>query len=168
MQALTEARAKKALERQGIALSERQFTFLMTYLSGGSKADALAAAGYAENAAWSVFESARLRSAISFVLENFLVGDAAPASLRALYQIVTDDKTAPGIRVQAANSLLDRAGFDAKRHERNAGTGKDASQMSREELQAEIDKLSREIEGRMVDVTPVSEPIAQQDIDMYE
>ncbi len=39
--------------------------------------------------------------------------------------------------------------------------------MTRDELQAEIDKLAREIEGRMVDVTPDSEPNTTQDIDVY-
>lgn len=105
------------------------------------------------------------------LMDRFLTGEAAPAAIRALYQLVNDEKQAGGIRVQAANSLLDRAGFTAKRHEIQAASTKDTSTMTRDELQAEIERLSLAIDQRMKDVTPDGvpndEPIDQQTLDMY-
>lgn len=171
-QTLTPSRAKNALDRAGMQLSKQQLTAVLAYLTGMSKNDAMRAAGYTENKSWAVFESANVKNAIAVILESFLQSDAAPAALRALYTIVSDDRAAPGIRVQAANSLLDRAGYDAKRHARAHESTKDVSTMTGVELQAEIDRLQQQIDARMTDITPVSvtddEPSDSQDIDMYE
>lgn len=160
------------MKRAGIRLSDKQLLFVTEYLSGKSKTEAAAVAGYADKAVWGVLEGARMRAAIAVVLENFLVGDAAPAALRALYSIVSDEKVAAGVRVSAANSLLDRAGFDAKRLAAKGDDGKDISTMTVEDLRAEIDKLQAQLEGKAVDVTPVgepdSEPVTSQELDLYE
>lgn len=109
------------------------------------------------------------------LVDRFLIGEAAPKALAVLYKIVSDERAAAGTRVAAANSILDRAGYTAKRHEVRPEAAKDTTSMSREELQATIDNLSKEIESRMVDITPdpavsapVSEPMTQQELDTYE
>ena len=109
---------------------------------------------------------------MALVMERYLMGELAPIAMNVATKLLTDDKTPPGVRATLSLGILDRAGYSAKRHEKQAAQGKDASQMTRDELQAEIDKLAREIEGRMVDVTPDgvpdSEPIEAQAIDLYE
>jgi hypothetical protein len=164
---LTPARAKKTLEAHGIDLPERQFEMLYHYVSGDDKATACRKAGYPATASWTLFNRGKVRRALPLIIESFLVTDAAPAALRALYRIVTDDKAPGGVQVQAANSLLDRAGFGAKRHEKQAGEGKDVAQMSADELRQAIDKLQAEIDGRMHDVTPDSEPDDSQLAEIY-
>jgi len=171
-QSLTPAKARKAIDRAGIRLTDKQLAAVLTYVTGGTKSDAMIAGGYAPESAWMVFEGGNVKAAIGVIIDSFLQTDAAPAALRALYMIVSDDRTAPGIRVQAANSLLDRSGYDAKRHAREAEQGKDPTQMSSDELLAEIEKLQAQIEGRMHDVTPVSEtvsvPLTEQELELYE
>lgn len=170
-QSLTPAKAKSAIQSAGIGLSEKQIKALCYYISGADKQTAMLDAGYPATHAWSFFQNGKVQAAMAAIVDRFLLVDAAPAALRALYQIVNDEKQAGGVRVQAANSLLDRAGFDAKRHSIVEGSGKDAASMSRDELQAEIERLSREIDGRMRDITPDSapndEPITSEVLDMY-
>ena len=153
-------------------LSERQCSYLNNFLTGQSKIDAAINAGYSGAAALAVHRSPRVQAALALAVERFLVGELAPAAIHVISRLMADDKTPAGVRGNLALGVLDRAGYSAKRHEKQAAQGKDASQMTRDELQAEIDKLAREIEGRMVDVTPDgvpdSEPIEAQAIDLYE
>lgn len=170
-QTLTPARANGALKRAGISLTEKQKTALYAYLNGSSKNEAARLAGYAPTAVWSLFEGANMRAATAIVLENFLVNDAAPAALRALYSIVSNDAVAAGVRVSAANSLLDRAGFDAKRLAK-AGEGiDDGKPKTAEQLREEIAKLEAQLGEQARDITPVgetnSEPITNEDLEMY-
>lgn len=164
---LTPARAKKALHRAGIDLPQRQFEMLCYYISGDDKATACRKAGFPATASWTLFNRPKLRAAVPLIIDAFLVEDASPAALRALYRIVTDEKQAGGIRVQAANSILDRAGFTAKRHEKADAPQRDASTMTPDELQSEIDKLQAAIDAKMRDITPNDTPTSTQDIDLY-
>jgi hypothetical protein len=165
---LTPARAKKALDRAGIKLADRQLEMLYYYVSGHDKATACRMAGYPETASWTLFNRPKMREAIPLVIDAFLIEDASPAALRALYRIVSDDKSPAGVRVQAANSILDRAGFNAKRHENKGELHKDMSQMSAVEIEEQIRKLQQAIDDRLRDVTPDDEPAPAQDLDLYE
>lgn len=171
---LTPSKVAKMLENEGLMLSDKQFLMLYYYLQGATKTEACVKAGLRPTSATMLFGSAKVQAAIAMVLERFLVGDAAPAALRCLYQILHDPKAAPGVRVTAANSLLDRAGFDNKRLAKvQDADGKDVSTMTADQLRAEIARLEREQESRMKDVTnhdsaPDSEPIPDQVIEMFE
>lgn len=164
---LTPARAKKVLERAHIDLPQRQFEMLCYYVTGDDKATACRKAGYPETASWTLFNRPKLRAAIPLIIDAFLLEDAAPAALRALYRVVTSDKEAAGVRIAAANSLLDRAGFTAKRHDKADTPQRDASTMTPDELQSEIDKLQAAIDAKMRDITPDDEPSTEQGIDLY-
>lgn len=173
---LTPSKVANMLENQGISLSEKQFLMLYFYLQGSTKTEACAKAGLRPTSATMLFGSSKIQAAIAAVLERFLVADAAPAALRVLYQILHDTKAAPGVRVQAANSLLDRAGFDAKRLAQAAQSGdKLDSEKTADELRAEIAALERELSNRARNVTPESPndapndaPIDPQIIDIFE
>jgi len=173
---LTPSKVANMLENQGISLSEKQFLMIYYYLQGATKTEACVKAGLRPESATVLFGGKKVQAAIAAVLETFLVADAAPAALRVLYQILHDNRAAPGVRVQAANSLLDRAGFDAKRLAQAVNGGdKLDSEKTAEELRAEIAALERELSNRARDVTPASPndapndaPIDQQIIDIFE
>ena len=176
---LTPSKVANMLENQGISLSEKQFLMLYHYLQGATKTEACVKAGLRPTSATMLFGSGKVQAAIAAVLERFLIADAAPAALRVLYQILHDTKAAPGVRVQAANSLLDRAGFDAKRLAQAASDGdKLDSEKTADELRAEIAALERELSNRARDVTPDAPespndapndvPIDPQIIDIFE
>lgn len=162
---LTPARARKALERAGLALPERQFEMLLYYITGDDKATACRKAGYPETASWTLFNRPKLRAAVPLIIDAFLLEDAAPAALRALYRVVTSDNEAAGVRIAAANSLLDRAGFTAKRHEKPGAQAFDASNATVSQLHDEADRLQREIDAKMRDITPDDAPNDEQATD---
>lgn len=149
-------------------LSERQISFIYNYLQGMPKHDAAVAAGYETTSASAVFRGAKIQAALALVMDRFLLGELAPMALRTAHQIMGDPKAPAGVRATLALGVLDRAGFSAKRHEKGDGTAKDPSTMTAADLQSEIDRLQREIDARMRDVTPVSAPITQQELDLYE
>ena len=168
-----ETNMRKALASASHSLSDRQLLFVTGFLEGKSKSEAALDAGYESASAAAVFRSAKVQAALSLVLDRFLVGELAPMAMRTAYRLMNDVLTPAGVKASLALGVLDRAGFTAKRHEANqAASSKDPSAMSREELGAEIERLSREIDGRMKDITPdgapVSEPMTSQELDMYE
>lgn len=160
---LTPARVAKTLDNEGIALSDKQFEMLLHYLQGADKATACELAGLSRTSSWTLFASPKVQAAIALVLERFLVVDAAPAALRTLYKVMNDEKAAHGVRVTAANSLLDRAGFDAKRLAKQGADTRELSTMTADELRAEIARLEQEQEGRMKDITADSAPDSEPD-----
>lgn len=148
-------------------LSDRQISFIWNYLQGMPKVDAAVAAGYGESSASMVFRGSKVQAALALVMDRFLLGELAPMALRTAHQIMGDVKAPAGVRATLALGVLDRAGFSAKRHERADGSAKDPSTMTAADLQSEIDRLQREIDARMRDVTPLNAPITQQDLDLY-
>jgi len=160
----TDARAIVA--RSG--LNERQQLFIFELLKGSTKTEAARIAGYAEGTAATVLRAAGVQRTLVAAMDRFLVGELAPTAFGVVNKLMLDEKTPAGVRATLALGVLDRAGFGAKRHEKQAGDGKDVAQMSAEELRQAIDKLQAEIDGRMHDVTPDSAPSASQDIELYE
>jgi len=160
---MTPAKVSKAIENAGLSLTEKQIRILQFYIGGMSKSAACEAAGFPPTLSWSAFNHPKMAAAVGAVVDQFLTVEAAPAALRLLYKVVDDDKMAAGVRVQAANSLLDRAGFTAKRHEKQDDNTRDVSTMSADELRAQIAKL----EAEMQDVTPDSDAVSGA-IDSYD
>ncbi|WP_226623092.1 hypothetical protein [Brucella anthropi] len=167
-------RVKDVVKNNGIRVTEQQLLAVTWYLSGCDKKTSLAKAGYQNTVTNTLFDRASTKAAIRVILDDFMHGEAAPAALRALYMIVSDDRTAAGVRVQAANSLLDRAGYTAKKAEAGDSLDDltDLASLSAEQLQARIDKLDAALSSKTLDVQPDdvqnSVPVSSQDLEIYE
>lgn len=70
------------------------------------------------------------------------IGVHAPTALNVIKEIMNDPNEKGGIRLKAAQDILDRAGFGAK--QKIELTTKDAKEMSTEELQNEVVRLISE------------------------
>lgn len=70
------------------------------------------------------------------------IGVHAPTALNVIKEIMNDPTEKGGIRLKAAQDILDRAGFGAK--QKIELTTKDAKEMSTEELQNEVIRLISE------------------------
>lgn len=70
------------------------------------------------------------------------IGGQAPAAIKVIVQIMNNEEEKGGIRLKAAQDLLDRAGYNAK--QKVELTTKDTKDMSTEELRGEIQKLLQE------------------------
>ena len=163
----TGAHGKGVVRAMG-GLTERQILYVEALIDGKSKAEAARVAGYAEGGISQVHQHAKVQAALALVMERYLASELTPLALSVAAKLLRDDKTAAGVRANLALGIMDRAGFSAKRFEQRAGEQKDPSQMDSAELQAAIDKLQAEIDGRLVDVTPHSDPIDAQAFDFVE
>lgn len=86
------------------------------------------------------------------------VGTHAPTALKVVLEIMNDKGEKGGIRLKAAQDVLDRAGFSAKREV--SLTVKDAKEMSTEELTNEIARLVSENPELIASFNP-SQPLGQ-------
>jgi hypothetical protein len=98
-----------------------------------------------------MLQSRNVAAAIAHCLEIRMRTEGAALATRTLFEIVENQsKTySERVRLDAAKTLLDRAGFDAKNAPpavARAGSGRDAPQ-SEAELRAEIERL----EGQLAD-----------------
>lgn len=147
-------------------MSERQIKYVLGVLAGLTQEQAAREAGY-QSSSSVVHRSVAVQRALSTIIEQYLTQDLLPLAFGVATKLLRSDTTPEGVRANLAVAIMDRAGFDAKRHQRLAESGKDVSQMSADELQASIDKIQAEIDGRMRDITPDSVPDDTQDIDLY-
>lgn len=86
------------------------------------------------------------------------IGTHAPTALRVITEIMGDPNEKGGIRLKAAQDVLDRAGFGAK--QKIELTTKDVKEMSTEDLQNEVTKLISEnpfLSGLLGQAKPVQE-----------
>ncbi|UMO76429.1 terminase small subunit [Pseudomonas phage BroderSalsa] len=67
------------------------------------------------------------------------IGSHVPAALRVVVGIMNDENEKGGIRLKAAQDLLDRGGFGAS--QKIELTTKDVSELTTEDLQRELSKL---------------------------
>jgi phage terminase small subunit len=108
-------------------------------LTGGNGAEAARRAGFApDTAAQAAYRLSRLphvQSAIRNEQERILKGQLATKALGVLEKIMDDDSAPPGARVDAAKTVLDRAGLPALRQVEVQVGDKPLSEMSAKELE---------------------------------
>lgn len=111
--------------------------------NGLNRMDAYIAAGYAEGQARA--NSQKYHRENAEYIQGYLaehIGLHVPTALKVVLQIMNDPNEKGGIRLKAAQDVLDRGGFSAK--QRIELTTKDVKDFSTEELQNEIRKLVEE------------------------
>lgn len=107
---------------------------------GAKREEAYIAAGYAE--ATAKYNAQKYhRQNLEYITAYFAdhIGTHAPAALKVLLEIMNNEDEKGGIRLKAAQDLLDRAGYSAK--QKIEVTTKQLDEMSTGELEDEIKKL---------------------------
>lgn len=124
-----------------VNLSEKQERFVSAITAGNNLTDAARLAGYSmpETQGWRLSQLPHIQRACRARIAAQLNTQGAQVGFSTLIEIATD-KTAPkGARVQASNSLLDRAGFVSKVLEKQRDSeNKPLTEMSAAELEAFI------------------------------
>jgi phage terminase small subunit len=140
-------------------LTESQAAFAKHYVAnGGSATDAAKAAGYSEkNAAqlgWQQLQKPNVLAAIRAEQQRAL-GSLATKALRVLESILTDKDAPAGVRVDAAKTILDRAGLGAQR-----SAAVDAPPLDRPMSEWSLDQLAefiaraKPVAGNVIDQLP--------------
>ena len=92
---------------------------------------------------------------------------AGPIAMNVLLEVAKDPTKPPGVRVEAANSILNRSGFNARAIAQGAAQ-KDMQELSREDLLRIVNQGEAELASRakMVDHRPIDSALATQVIDI--
>lgn len=138
---------------------EKLDAFCEGLVNGLSRQAAYIAAGYAEH--MSKPNANKYYRDNALYIQHFLaehIGVHAPTALKVVLQIANDPNEKGGIRLKAAQDILDRAGFSAK--QKVELTVSDPKEMSTEDLQNEIRKLVSE-DTSLAKVFNFSESVVQ-------
>lgn len=122
---------------------ERLDIFCQALADGKTQEDAYVAAGYSAHncrANANKFYRTNAQYITQFMAEK--IGEKVPMALGVITELVQSKATPPGVRLKAAQDLLDRAGLGAKT--KLEITTKEASELSTEELQNEVARLISE------------------------
>lgn len=111
--------------------------------NGLSRTDAYITAGYSEvgaRANASAYHKANIDYINAYIADH--IGSHVPTALKVLLEIMNSQNEKGGIRLKAAQDILDRAGFGAK--QKIELTHKDVDEMSTGELEDEIKRILSE------------------------
>ena len=137
-------------------LTEMQAAFVRHVSAGLEPSQAVTQAGYGTSNVYSraheLLRSPHILAAIHTEVRRRLVA-GAPIALAVIERLVRDDTTPPKIRLDAAKTLLDRAGHIAPRAIVDKATHELAlHELSLGELRSLADKLEGELSGRAKDI----------------
>lgn len=152
-------------------LTDRQAVFIGAFAKGHNATESAKLAGYAFNSC--NVEGSRLLAlphvlaAIAFETRRLLVS-GAPAALRVIQEIAANAELNPKVRLDAAKTLLDRAGHVAPRASEPANAGDlPLHEMALADLRALAGHLEAEIAIRARDVSSASHaPNSGQAVDL--
>jgi phage terminase small subunit len=133
-------------------LTDQQRAFAACYVTGetaGVGGASAAAAGYAPNSArqeaYRLLRHDGVRAEIDRLTRE-AIGDHAVAAVNLLGRVIQDEKAPIKARVDAAKTILDRAGYIApKAAEPEDNRPRPVAEMSLAELQAVYDRLQKDI-----------------------
>jgi hypothetical protein len=132
-------------------LTDKQTAFVAALIETGDAPTAAELAGFLDRPskeAWRLLRIPHVLAAVNAAVQIALAEDA-PLARNLLRQYVKDESINPKIRLDAARTLLDRAGHIApKAKDPSAGHDKPLHEMSLEELRALVDRYEAELTGR--------------------
>lgn len=146
-----------------MSINDQQLAFAENYVLGnGNATRAAIAAGYAEASARQTASRllglSYVQDAIRRAHTRTLQGRLASKAISVLERILDDDSAPAGVRVDAAKTVLDRAGFSAVRSAVLEPEEKSLESMSLAELEALARQLQRSLDrDRAEDVTALEQ-----------
>lgn len=138
-----------------VSIQAQQKAFAEAYVLGhGNATEAAIAAGYsalsARQTASRLLHTPHVQDAIRRAQAHALKGRLASKALAVLEKILDDDTAPAGVRVDAAKTVLDRAGFAAARKpESDGASAKSLHEMS----MADLDEFIRRGQARLDDMS---------------
>lgn len=139
------------------SLTYLEETFVTRYLESGDAAQSVILSGYAEGNArtesWRLLNRPRIARAIA-AAAVLRFAALVPVALHLIETFVREDKWPAKVRLDAAKTLLDRAGHVPPRPKDERSADMPIHEMDVGELRALSARLDDEIAGRARDVTP--------------
>lgn len=134
----------------GADLTDMQRAFVRAYVRNGGNAKAAAdEAGYSQShaRAWELTTNPRVMDAIRVEQSRVITGELATLAVGVVRDILNDKELSPKVRLDAAKTVLDRAGHIAPKAEapQDPASVRDLNQMDRDQLEAFIERAQRAI-----------------------
>lgn len=134
-------------------LTEREDRFVELLCEGLSPGDAASAAGYPARSYIDLLQSPRVSRRVEWRMRSVIRNELAPKAIHLLGRLLDDEAAPARVRVQAAQFILERAGYVAPRAQVQEAAEKSISAMSAEELASLVEKLEQERSSRAKDVS---------------
>jgi phage terminase small subunit len=144
-------------------LTEMQTTFVRKMSETGDATESARRAGYrgsnAAAAAYDLMQLPHVLAALQIAVRRHLVTDA-PMARRVTVEIAQNEDISPKVRLDAAKTLLDRAGHVAPRpRSEDDRTQTPLHEMTTDELRELATRLEGEIAGRAKEIAPTSSDV---------
>lgn len=152
------------------SLTPKQSAFVANVVGGCPPSEGAKLADYTnpENAACSLMRLPHVQAAILDGLRRFLVMEAAPQALRVMFRFMNDETVDKKIRLAAAKTLADRAGFIAPKASENKDlANRSPVDMSAHELREMAQRIQKELSDRATVVIDHS-PKSSQPTDIFD
>lgn len=150
-----------------VKADERQRKFIECLATGAGLDLSAAAAGYEPFEAQTLLQTPRISRLVELRVRSALQNDYAPRAIKFLADLADDAKAPLKERRQAAQFVLERAGYVAPRAQIQEAAEKSISAMSAEELASLVEKLEQERASRAKDVSaPNAQAMDSEAIDM--
>lgn len=123
-----------------LSAKEKLDIYCEALCDGENKTQAYIKAGFSSNHAQrnvAAYHRKNAEYVNAYISER--IGSHVPTALRTVMKVLNDENEKGGIRLKAAEMIFDRGGFAAK--QQITVTTKEASDMSSEEMQRELEKL---------------------------
>jgi hypothetical protein len=147
--------------------NEKLDKFVECLADGAGLHVSAAAAGYDLQDAWALYQTPRVSRLVEYRVRSVLRNEHAPRAMAFLGKLAADEAAPLKERRQAAQFVLERAGYVAPRAQVQEAAEKSISAMSAEELASLVEKLEQERASRAKDVSaPNAQALDSEAIDM--
>lgn len=125
-------------------VEDRQAVFIAALAQGRGFLSACQVTGYGNREGYALLQTVRISKTIEDRMRVMLQSDYAPAALKFLGDLVSDKAAPLKERRQAAQFLLEKAGYVAPKAKDHEPNDKAISAMSADELATLVEKLENE------------------------
>lgn len=142
-------------------LNEQQKVFIARYLETGDAVQASLDASYSSSNpganAWRLLRLPNVSRAVALQARQRFAG-LAPVALHVIEMIMLDTAVAARVRLEAAKTLLDRAGYIAPKAQQERSNDLPLHEMSTDDLRTMAARLEDEIAGRARPISAIPAP----------
>jgi hypothetical protein len=149
----------------GVAiLPEKLEKFVEMMADGTNFGTVCACLGYTQLEGYTLLQTPRISRLIESRAKSVLRNDLAPKALKFLGELVVNEQANPKERRQAAQFILEKAGYVAPRAQIAEAAEKSISAMSTDELATLVEKLEQERAARAKDVSAPSDAASDSEV----
>ena len=139
---------------------DREVLFVRGLAEGRSVQDAASEAGYSKAHGYTLQKRPKIQGMLHQLLAMRLTVEAAPKAISVLVKLLDGRGVSDKIKLEAAKTLLDRAGYATSREAEKPNGNKELVELSPDQLRAQIAVIQVQLAEQAI---PVNAPIVEGD-----